>query len=130
MGSPRTLLIVEDEAGLLEIATTMLEHAGYRILSAVNGAEAVAMFTENAAEIDGVLLDLRLPDQSGGAVFRSIRDTGSAVPVVLNSGYAEAVALAEFESAGGTGDGLAGYLQKPYPLHDLVRVAGEVFGAP
>jgi two-component system cell cycle sensor histidine kinase/response regulator CckA len=77
MGRSRCILLVDDEEVVLDVGTMMLEKIGYQVLGARNSAEAVEIFKQSGNEIDLVLLDLKLPDESGA-------ETGAA-PVFLDT---------------------------------------------
>ena len=98
----------------------MLGQFGFEVLTATNGAEAVAAFEANAGRVRVVLLDLMMPVMDGAEALAAIR-ARSAVPVILCSGYtSEAVpeALA--------GDGATTFLQKPYARAELQQALSAV----
>lgn len=80
------ILLIEDETIMLDLLSTFLEKAGYRVTGATNAAEALASFEKEAPDL--VLLDLVLPDENGIVILRKIRTT-SNVPIVVLSGRAE-----------------------------------------
>jgi DNA-binding response OmpR family regulator len=77
-----TVLVVDDEAGIVELMRDFLEADGFRALAARNGAEALATLARE--QVDCVLLDLMLPDISGFEVLRRIREL-TDVPVLILS---------------------------------------------
>jgi len=86
MGS-ETILVVDDEKMLLEVGREMLELLGYRVYTAENGQEAIAVYRERQNEIDMVLLDMIMPGISGGETFDRLREINSGIKVLLPSGY-------------------------------------------
>ena len=80
------ILLIEDETIMLDLLSTFLEKAGYRVTGATNAAEALASFEKEAPDL--VLLDLVLPDENGIVILRKIRTT-SNVPIVVLSGRSE-----------------------------------------
>ncbi len=113
-----TILIVDDEEMIRSLGRAVLESAGYRVLEASDGEDAVELFRVAHADIDLVILDLTMPRMSGQDAFRELAAADPGVRVLLSSGY--------------TPDGLAdtvgilGLLPKPYrpaELLDAVRVA-------
>ncbi|MDR1495998.1 MAG: response regulator transcription factor [Clostridiales Family XIII bacterium] len=108
----KTLLIVDDEALLLEGVASYLAGHGYRTLTAGTGAEALALFERET--VDLILLDLMLPDVSGEDVCRRIR-AKSRVPVVMLTAK-----VAEDEIVEGLSLGADGYITKPFRLKELL----------
>ncbi len=106
---PATILLVDDEDLLRRVETEMLEQAGYTVMFAADGREAVEVFRRHADRIDCVLLDLAMPRMDGEACFEALRRINNDVRVVLSSGFPESNVLPRF-----AGRGLAGFLHKPY----------------
>jgi len=119
-----SVLIIDDEPGVLNIAVRMLERLGLRVLSAPDGQAGVASFRAHASDIDCVLLDLMMPRLSGIDVFHLLRAIKPNVPVILMSGYNEHDTAEQI-----AGLDLAGYLSKPFTPHDLSNVLQTVLGA-
>jgi CheY-like chemotaxis protein len=121
-----TILVVDDEAYIRGVATRALENAGFTVLTAANGKEAVAAFREHAKSVRAVLLDLTMPQMDGAATMIQLRQIQPDVRVVLSSGYTEEDATRRFSDRD-----LVSFLQKPYALSDLiaaVRTALEPSG--
>ena len=110
------ILVVDDDAMVRTVARRLLESFGLTVVEATGGAEAITMFVDEADTIDAILLDLTMPDVGGAQVFRAVRAIRPDVPVVLMSGYHEDEASAAFD-----GQGLAGFVQKPFTPADLSR---------
>lgn len=102
------ILVVDDEPAVRSVLVTILDRAGYRVLEASDGQEAVDIFEEKAKEIDCVLLDLSMPKLDGEQAFRRMRGIRSDVRVILSSGYAEQEVMGRFG-----GNALAGIVHKP-----------------
>ena len=114
-----TVLVVDDDAGVRDLAEETLRRCGLTPLAASDGGEAVQMFRRHCGELRAVLLDRAMPTMSGERTLLQMREIDPSVPVVLISGYAEERAAAEFAGAG-----LDGFLQKPFSpdaLIDLLR---------
>ena len=101
--------MVDDDASVRDVARAMLEAAGFQVVGAAAGIEAVALFRSRAAEISLVLLDMTMPHMGGEETFREIRRIRGDARVILSSGYNEQDATSRF-----AGKGLAGFIQKPY----------------
>jgi CheY-like chemotaxis protein/PAS domain-containing protein len=108
-----TILVVEDEAELLERASRALTEAGYRVLGAADGDEALAVYRGAAGIIDAVVLDLSLPTKPGKDVLHELLDLDPGTPVIVASGYHPD--LNTFLSRGRT----AAILAKPYGMQRL-----------
>jgi signal transduction histidine kinase/CheY-like chemotaxis protein len=109
-----TILVVDDEAMVLDIGTEMVSKLGYRTEAALNGEEAVALFQENHNDIDLVILDLIMPGVSGGDTYDRLKSIDPEVNVLLASGYSidsQARTLID--------KGCNGFIQKPFTLEAL-----------
>ncbi len=84
-----TILVADDEEPVLRVTQRILERAGYRVLLARDGEQALSIFREKMHEIDGVILDLTMPKLSGAEALREIRVLSPGARVLLASGYAE-----------------------------------------
>ena len=119
-----TVLVIDDEPSVRDVARAILERAGFDVLVAASGREGLERFRAGADRIVAVLLDMTMPDLAGEEVFAELRSIRPDVPVILSSGYNEQDATRRFAPAG-----LAGFIQKPYLPADLlskVRVALRV----
>ncbi|MBV9742932.1 MAG: PAS domain S-box protein, partial [Acidobacteriia bacterium] len=104
-----TVLVVDDEQVVREMASQALERYGYNPLAAEDGARALDIFHRHQDEIVCVVLDLTMPVMSGEEALARMKSLRPNVPVILSSGFNEAQAIERFQ-----GKGLAGFLQKPY----------------
>ncbi|MFH0962972.1 MAG: response regulator, partial [Planctomycetota bacterium] len=118
---PRAVLVVDDEEMVRRPCAAMVTHAGYRALTAAGGDEAVALFRDHADEIVCVILDLTMPGKDGVATFEALRRIKPDVRVILSSGYNEQEATQRF-----SGQGLAGFVKKPYEMETLLAELGRV----
>lgn len=110
-----TVLVADDDDTVRRVARRILERAGFRVLGAADGREAIEVFRDHAAEVTAVLLDVTMPHVDGVDAFAELRRIDPGVRVVLTSGYDETEATAAFRDGG-----LAGFVQKPYRPEDLV----------
>ncbi len=110
------VLVVDDQTSVRELARTVLEQAGLRVVTAADGHEAVEVFSQHAGEIHAVLLDLSMPGMDGGEVFQHITQLVPDVRVVLCSGYNEQDVHTKLG-----GRKPAGFLRKPYHPSELVN---------
>jgi len=112
-----TVLVVDDQQTVRTVARRMLERAGYTVLTADDGAEALKLLEEHATEIGCILLDLTMPRLDGAATLRRIRTVNDSLPVILSSGYSKSEVTARFD----TGD-YAAFIQKPYEAPQLIEL--------
>ncbi len=114
------ILLVDDEAVMRDCGTALLEEAGYRVLVAADGEEALACYTAHRAEIDLVLLDMVMPRLNGRDCFHALRQLRPDLPIILASGFSHEDELADLRS-----HGLAGFLAKPYSGPQLTHMLSE-----
>ena len=110
-----TILLVDDDPTVLLVGRRMIEKGGFRVVTASSGDEAIARFRELASALDGVVLDLSMPQMGGEEAFRAIQAIRPDVPVLISSGYDEAEVADRFR-----GQKIAGFLQKPYESRQIV----------
>jgi two-component system cell cycle sensor histidine kinase/response regulator CckA len=120
----RTILVVEDDAHLRRFAQATLEDAGFRVLTAVDGTDALDIYTANADGIDLLVTDVVMPNMGGVELAHRLTERGHDVKVVYISGYA--VELAERVEAEGES---IHYLQKPFEPDQLSALVREVLHA-
>lgn len=109
-------LVVDDDQGVREAASRLLEYFGFSVLQAVNGRDGAEQFSKHASDVVVVILDMTMPEMNGEETFREIRRMRADVPVILTSGYNEIEATRRF-----TAKGLAGFLQKPFTPKELTQ---------
>ena len=116
-----TILLVDDEETIRLVGEAMLRRGGFDVITAPDGRSALDVFTERAADIDCVLLDLAMPNMDGEETYRELRRVAPGVKVLLSSGYNEQDAINRF-----SGKNLAGFIQKPYRSADLLEAVRKV----
>lgn len=90
-GESRTILLVEDETFVREVASEVLRAEGYRVLTAKDAAEAMQIF-ESEFDIDLLLTDVVLPGETGRVLAAKLRRANPWLPVLLATGYGEQMA--------------------------------------
>jgi PAS domain S-box-containing protein len=116
------VLVVDDEEAIRELAKTILESAGYTVLVAGNGDEALAVFEKHAEKIHAVLLDVVMPGRDAADVLEQIQMLQPKTRVVVCSGYND------FEASGRLGGRKpSGFLRKPYDPAGLVARLKELW---
>ncbi|MGZ3181173.1 MAG: EAL domain-containing response regulator [Telluria sp.] len=112
------LLLVDDEPRLLSSLHALLDGKGYELVTATNGAEALAQLAR--VHFDLVLLDLRLPDISGHQVMDFINEKGVDADVIVMSGDVGIEA-----AIGALKRGAYDYLRKPYSREELLKTVSN-----
>ena len=120
-----TILLVDDEEAVRNIAARMLERCGFTVLRARDGREAVEIFRARTSEIVCVLLDLAMPRMDGEETYRELRRIHPGVRVVLASGYHDPEVAQRFRGAD-----LAGFIAKPYRVEVLSAKLREALAPP
>ncbi|MBH8554715.1 PAS domain S-box protein [Nostocaceae cyanobacterium CENA357] len=120
IGQGELILVVDDEAAITQITKTTLEIHNYRVLTAENGIEALALYTLHKNEIQLVLMDMMMPSMAGGTAIRTLQIMNREVQIIAMSGLASAEALTQF-----TG-GIQGFLPKPFTVHELLNSVQQV----
>ncbi|GEM_PF-2585643 len=118
-----TVLFVDDEEPVRDVSRRMLELAGFDVLTAADGFEAIELFKKNHGRIVCTVLDLTMPHMDSGQVFRELKSIKSEVPIIISSGYDELEVVKRF-----SGKVLAGFIHKPYRMRNLVSKLREVLG--
>lgn len=113
-----TVLVVDDEPSVRLTAARALETAGFSVLTAADGSDALEVFRRNADDIVLVLLDMMMPNLNGEETFVELRKIRSDVRVILSSGY-------DRREASRAVKGLAGFLQKPYRHTELIAAVRD-----
>ncbi|MCZ6783841.1 MAG: PAS domain S-box protein, partial [Proteobacteria bacterium] len=114
------VLIVDDDDSIRAIAGNSLKAAGFEVLSAANGREAVELFGREPDQIRCVLLDLTMPEMDGREAFVELCRIRPSVRVILCSGYTEHDVVPRF-----LGRGPTGFLKKPYGAQELLAKLRE-----
>ena len=118
-----TVLVVEDEAGVREVAERILQDFGFETIAAVDGRHALEIMDRVGDRVTAVLLDLSMPRMGGQETFRRLREIRPALPVIMMSGYTEQAVAPQFN---GSGPGLTAFLQKPFLAEDLMGVLRQI----
>ncbi len=116
-----TVLLVDDEKMIIDIGAEFLKIMGYHVLTAGNGTEALQLYSEKKDDIELVILDMVMPDITGGDCFDRLREMNPHLKVLLSSGYSV---------DGQAGDilnrGCNGFIQKPFKIQELSKKIREI----
>ncbi len=120
-GQGETILVVEDEPMVLDVAQSLLESLGYRVLIARNGQEALQAHERHQDFIDLVLSDVVMPEMGGLELYRTLQQRDPSIRIILMSGYPPAESTHEIPA-----QREVHWIQKPLSLK---QVAHTVRGA-
>jgi PAS domain S-box-containing protein len=115
-GNGETVLVVDDEASILIVTSQTLQAFGYRVVTAGDGADALAIYVQQKDEIDVVLTDMMMPVMDGAATIQALMRINPAVKIIAASGL-NANGGAAKASSGGTKH----FLTKPYTAETLLK---------
>jgi len=122
-GNDQTVLVVEDQDAVRRLATAILKSAGYRVLSAADGSEALALEAQHQGPIDLALTDVVLPGMTGKQLADRLKVVRPEIKVLFTSGYPRDVIADR-----GVVDRDVAYLAKPYSPDELAAKVREVLG--
>jgi PAS domain S-box-containing protein len=118
-----TVLVVDDEDHVRRVTEQFLHQDGFRVLTAVDGADGLRTYQRFAGEIDVVLLDMTMPALSGAVVYRRLRELNPHLAIILTSGYDAEAVLQQFPE-----NDCSAFLQKPYRSEHLTAKVREILG--
>jgi PAS domain S-box-containing protein len=124
-GNGETVLMIDDEASILTITGQTLEAFGYRILTARDGAEAVAIYAEHKNEIAVVLTDMMMPVMDGLNLIRVLTRINPAIKIVAASGLAK-----NGSGSREPGGNIKHFLTKPYTAETLLKTIRAILDEP
>ena len=120
-----TVLLAEDEQDVREVAREFLESAGYTVLEAAGGAEALEVSAAHAGPIDLLITDMVMPGISGQELARKMRGLREGIRVIYMSGYSEHAAGEAAKC-----DAAAMVLTKPFSRAVLLRTVRDILPIP
>lgn len=110
--SPKSILVVEDEASIAEVVSLYLKRAGFTVVTASDGKQAMGVFEQQQPDL--IILDLMLPEVDGLSLTRWLRDR-SAVPIIMLTARRD-----EMDRIAGLEMGADDYVVKPFSPQELV----------
>jgi len=108
-GNGETILLADDEQAIRELLTTELTSAGYRVVTAANGVEAIALFRAHSRDVRLFITDNAMPIVDGFEAVAALRKMNPELPVILTSGDVETPETKGFS-----------VVQKPFSLEDIL----------
>jgi len=119
-----TILIVDDEPFMRDLAARALRGVGYQARTAASGREALELFRRDPAGVQLIVLDLRMPDMDGWATLEALRQIRGDIPVLVTSGRLDDGVRAPNQGAPPTD-----YLEKPFSLETLILAVEQALRA-
>ena len=116
-----TILIADDEDMILEVEKELMEALGYDVLTARDGKEAIEVYKEKWDKIDIVLMDMVMPNMSGGEAYDRMKEINPRVKVLLASGYS-----IDGEAKEILARGCDGFIQKPCTIKELFKKIEDI----
>jgi PAS domain S-box-containing protein len=121
VGGSEKLLLIDDETHVRILGDRLLSQAGYTVLTAINGREALEIYEEHGKEIDLVILDLIMPEMDGKHCLEELLKRNPDIKVVISSGYSSHGPVGEVMRLGARG-----FIQKPYMSKELLGTVRTV----
>ena len=116
IGHGESILVVDDEDQIRELTKKTLETHGYRVITANDGEDAIALYKQNREEIKLVLMDMMMPVMGGSASIRELRKVNPDIKIIGVSGLTEKDKLAEVAHINANA-----FLTKPYTAEKLLK---------
>lgn len=120
-GENETVLLVDDNKPVLDIACDILGQYGYTTIAAGSGEEAVEIYERKGDQIDLVILDIGMPGMGGHRCFKELLRINPEIKVLIATGYSANGKVKETLEAGASD-----YIGKPYRLIDIVKKVRKV----
>jgi CheY-like chemotaxis protein len=124
MGAKPRILIVDDEADFLFSASVSLRRAGFEVVEAADGKEALTRVKEfrlAGKRIDLLLTDLRMPSRGGLDLLEGMKELPVDIPVIVMTGYLDDALRTDLKRQARTE-----FLEKPFEPHDLVKKVNQI----
>lgn len=122
--SGELVLVVDDEPAIRESTKRALQHAGYRVLLAADGSEALALYVQHQDEVAAVITDLMMPILDGIATTRALRRLNARLRIIVATGLAT-----KAQTVAATDAGANQFLAKPYTARTLLVTLQRVLHA-
>ena len=117
----KSILVVDDEPGIVDVLITVLEDAGHRALGASNGQDALSKLKASLPDL--MLLDVEMPVLDGGGTLRALKADArlASIPVLMMSGIPESMVKRRCR-------GFDAFLRKPFSLDELIAMVDALVG--
>jgi PAS domain S-box-containing protein len=120
-GRGETILLVDDEEGVLQATAAVLENQGYRVLCSADGIEALAVYSDHQGQIDAVITDVMMPSMDGAGMTRVLRKLDRKLRIIATSGLEQDSRFEELHQLG-----IQAFLPKPFTSDKLLSTLRRV----
>lgn len=120
-GNGEVILVVDDEQNIREITQASLEKFGYKVLTAMDGTDALVIYAQQAPKISAVLTDIAMPNMDGVATIRALKKINPGVRVIAMSGLMSPTHTAELRDLQ-----VNAILSKPFTAESLLVAVKEI----
>ncbi|MBI5251464.1 MAG: response regulator, partial [Desulfomonile tiedjei] len=120
-GGTETILVVDDEESVRDLGERILRRAGYSVLTAANGKEALELFRREKEKISLVILDLIMPEMDGNQCLKEILQIDRKAKIIISSGFFPNVSLRDTSRTGAKAS-----VDKPYDMNQLIQAVRRV----
>ena len=116
-----TVLVIDDQEIVRSVSRTILEKAGYDVLTTATGQQGIELYKKHQCHINCVVLDINMPDMDGTIVLEKLKEIQPEVSVLLMSGYHIESLASQYDI-----EGICGCIQKPFQKEDLLNAIRSV----
>ena len=118
-----TILLIDDEAVMLDVGAEMLTNLKYEVITARSGKEAVELFKNNRGKIQLTILDMVMPEMNGSETFNLLNQIQPGLKVLVSSGYSLSEEAARISKLG-----CNSFIQKPFDIYRISSKIREILG--
>ena len=121
LGHGQTILVIDDEKIIVEMAADMLKSLGYNVITATSGVEGLKKYKQYINNIDLIILDLLMPEMNGFTCFENLKIINPNVNVIISSGIGDNKKINEL-----TKKGIRDYIDKPYNIKKIAEKINNI----
>jgi len=120
-GGAETILLIDDEQGILEIFAEMLKTLGYKIVTCADSIEALSLFQKSEEHFDLVITDNIMPKMTGIILARKMTELRPDIPIIISTGFDDRTISNDW-----TETGIKGFIAKPYSMEQIAGLIRKV----
>jgi CheY-like chemotaxis protein len=123
-GGGELVMVIDDEASIRDIAKQTLETFGYRVITADDGSEAIALYVQQQVKVHVAIVDMKMPIMDGPATIRALRKLDPKVKIIAASGLTLGGQMAEASTVNAQA-----VLPKPFTAENLLKTIYRVMSS-